>query len=347
MATDTESSSCYEDKILDCEYDYRILIIGVTGAGKSTACNFFLDKEAFKAKKGAISITTKSEAHGGDILGKKVLFIDTPGFSDAYQSNEERINDLAKALLFARNGVHALGICFDGSRRYNEACEKTIEQLSQLGTFWPHAFILYTHAARMGKTEDERLGQIKQCIQQERCPKGLKDLLERVENRVITVESKNKDETYRVKYRDEKCEELLRLVNKIHDNNCRRLYDNEMFKVAKKNYDEVVQEKKKQKVNLQEVQKQLKEYIEKCDDMKVSLDNQSAEILQRQRAEVKRLQTLEADLQEKIRQSTYQQSIQGTKTDIKKNKFEEFVDFAIGAVCTAATTYVASHCSVM
>ena len=48
MASSNEDDRGPEDEILNCHY--RIMIIGVTGAGKSTACNFFLIGKHLKLK---------------------------------------------------------------------------------------------------------------------------------------------------------------------------------------------------------------------------------------------------------------------------------------------------------
>ena len=108
---------------LTTDNDYSIMVIGVTGSGKSTACNFFLNQKVFNTKGGAVSVTAKSDAHSGTVLGKRVLFVDTPGFSDAYESEEQRMTDLGRALYFAQAGVHAIVICFNGTARFDLATE--------------------------------------------------------------------------------------------------------------------------------------------------------------------------------------------------------------------------------
>lgn len=302
------------EKFLNC--DYRIMILGVTGAGKSTVCNFFLGEEAFAAEMGQISITTKSQAQSGNVSGQKVLFIDTPGFSDAYQSNEERVNDLGVALHFAQNGIHSLGICFDGGSRYDIAAEKAVKKLSSLGTFWPHAFILYTHAEDMGDTEDERREVVHQWLKEERCAESLKDLFKNVSHRFLTVESRSDDK----KYHEQKCKELLELVNEIYEKNSRILYTNEMFKMAKQEYDKAVQEKKKQKEEIMKTQKDLNDYKEKLKELEqLSKHNQAmAQEIQKQNAEIERLMQKNSELQAKYNQSVHQTAICNTTGRVKK-----------------------------
>ena len=189
------------------------------------------------------------------MLGKRVLFVDTPGFSDAYESEEQRMTDLGRALYFAQAGVHAIVICFNGTARFDLATESVVNALDQLGTFWPHAFILYSHADDMGSTEDEQKQQIYQWIDNPRCPERLKWLLQQVQCRFMTVESRMRgnDQTYH----QQKCKELLNLVEQVYTLNSRQLYTNKLFKWAKKKHNQARREKKRQEEELKNVKKVL------------------------------------------------------------------------------------------
>ena len=63
------SFSSSDNRSIATDHDYSIMVIGVTGSGKSTACNFFLNQKVFNTKGGAVSVTTKSDAHSGTVLG--------------------------------------------------------------------------------------------------------------------------------------------------------------------------------------------------------------------------------------------------------------------------------------
>lgn len=254
------SLSSTDDWSMDTDNDYSIMVIGVTGSGKSTACNFFLNKKVFNTKGGALAVTIKSDAHSGIVLGKKILFIDTPGFSDAYESEEQRMTDLGRALYFAQAGVHAIVICFNGAARFDTATESVVDAFDQLGTFWPHAFILYSHADDMGSTESEQKQQIFEWIKDPRCPKRLKWLIEKVQYRFMTVESRMRGGDH--KYHQYKCNELVGLVEHVYTlNNC-QLYTNKLFKWAKQKYDQAKQEKQRQEEELKQCQRNLTEHQE-------------------------------------------------------------------------------------
>ena len=260
LSSNLFSLSMDDNRPMATDNDYSIMVIGVTGSGKSTACNFFLNQKVFNTKGGAVSVTTKSDAHSGTVLGKRVLFVDTPGFSDAYESEEQRMTDLGRALYFAQAGVHAIVICFNGTARFDLATEGVVNALDQLGTFWPHAFVLYSHADDMGSTESEQKQQIYQWIDNPRCPERLKWLLQQVQYRFMTVESRMRGNDHT--YHQQKCKELLDLVEQVYTSNNRQLYTNKLFKWAKEKYDQARREKKRQEEELKHCQESLREHQE-------------------------------------------------------------------------------------
>lgn len=174
------------DVDIEAEYDYTILVIGVTGAGKSTLCNFFFQREVFETGSGIVSITESTVAHAHSLHGKSILFIDTPGFSDTYESEEEHMNEMAKALVYARNGVNAIIICINGAHRFDKASSDLVNELELLGAFWPYAILAFTKASVLGKNEDQRKTQITKWIGQHRCPQKFRDLMEHTKNRYMT-----------------------------------------------------------------------------------------------------------------------------------------------------------------
>ena len=260
--TQAQQSAPFMDPDPFTSNDYSIMFIGVTGSGKSTACNFFLNQEVFNTKGRAVSVTTKSDAHSGTVLGKRVLFVDTPGFSDAYESEEQHMTDLSRALYFAQAGVHAIVIFLNGKARFDIATEGMVKVLDQFDTFWPHAFVLYSHADAMGSTESERKQQVYQWINNPRCPESLKWLLGKVQYRFMTVECQSRMRGNDHMYHQQKCKELLDLVEQVYTSNNRQLYTNKLFKWAKEKYDQVRREKKQQEEELKNCQKSLRKHQE-------------------------------------------------------------------------------------
>ena len=238
--------------------DYSILVVGVTGSGKSSACNFFIGSNVFNTAGGAIAVTAKSDAHVQNILGKKILFIDTPGFGDEFASDEVRMAELGRAILFAREGVNAIVLCMDGSRRFDSSIAQLLKEFEVLGAFWPYTFIMYTHAADMGNTEEEQRCKISQWLSHPKCPERMKWLFDKVCHRSMTVESKQFRNISG--YYQHKSRELLNMIETISVQNQHQRYTNQFFQWAKRKYDQVKQQKLEHERKLEETQKNLQSY---------------------------------------------------------------------------------------
>ena len=171
------------------------------------------------------------------------------------------MTDLGRALYFAQAGVHAIVIYFNGMARFDLATEGVVNALDQLGTFWPHAFVLYNHADDMGSTESEQKQQIYQWINNPRCSESLKWLLQQVQYHFMTVESRMRGNDHM--YHQQKCKELLNLVAQVYTSNNRQLYTNKFFKWAKEKYDQARREKSGRKRSLK-IAKRVLENIKSC-----------------------------------------------------------------------------------
>ncbi|KAL0202388.1 hypothetical protein M9458_000411 [Cirrhinus mrigala] len=81
--------------------DLRIVLLGVSGAGKSTIGNAILGGETFKERR-----TTKSEIRTGRVEDKYISIIDTPGFFSTHLTDEELQEQMMKSLTLAHPGPH-------------------------------------------------------------------------------------------------------------------------------------------------------------------------------------------------------------------------------------------------
>lgn len=209
------------------------MVTGVTGSGKSTFCNFICAEEVFRANDGLVSVTAKTGAVTKSLLGKTVRLIDTPGFCDEYETNEEHMKDLGQAIFLARSGVNAVGFVINVSGRFTKNEARTIQEMSSFKEIWPFTFIIFTNAGGLGDEEEEQKLQLQKNLASPRCPKSLHNLLECVGNRYILVESVEQSENQRAYYQ-QKVRDLLHMIYKIYDLNDHKLYTNELFVKASK-----------------------------------------------------------------------------------------------------------------
>ncbi|XP_056311623.1 GTPase IMAP family member 8-like [Danio aesculapii] len=83
------------------ETDVKILLLGASGAGKSSMGNAILGREAFKGSR-----TRESEIQRGRVEDRNISIIDTPGFFNTHLTAEELQNEMMKSLYLCYPGPH-------------------------------------------------------------------------------------------------------------------------------------------------------------------------------------------------------------------------------------------------
>ena len=250
--------------------------------GKSTAGNFFLDKDCFPTKRGFISCTEECSVCASTIVcGKRIKIIDTPGFFDGLPPTDGNFKELSRVLAFVKDGIHAVALVIRYGH-FTKACEEAIQQLQLLTGVLPFVFILITHAKKQGVTTTATAECIEQFLTSSRCAPGFRTLIELVENRVIMLEAVDH---VAENYHQQKCNELLMMVEKIYKRNGNKVYTNSMLQYASQVY-EIVKGQPKEEIqakmkslesNLQKM-KQLKQQINNTTNDKAAVEKISKEI---------------------------------------------------------------------
>ena len=223
-----ETPSSTKEKV-----DFTIVFAGITGAGKSSAGNFFLNKKVFQSEKGLLAVTHNSKPGTATIHGKTIRIIDTPGFFDGFKSPEESFRELSRALTLAKDGVHAVAFVMNYNR-YTTTCEEALKQLAPLKGMQSYLFVLLTQTEDEGVTKEATDLYVRECLSSPRCPNGLKDLIQKVDGRVIMVESKIQ---VKDNYHDKKSKELIEMVESIFKNNNNEVYTNSMLRLVAQAYE--------------------------------------------------------------------------------------------------------------
>uniref|UniRef100_A0A8C2CEX1 AIG1-type G domain-containing protein n=1 Tax=Cyprinus carpio TaxID=7962 RepID=A0A8C2CEX1_CYPCA len=124
--------------------ELRIVLLGVSGARKSSTANAILGREAFEEIR-----TRESEKQRGRVESRNISVIDTPGLYDTSISEEELKAEIEKCIYMSAPGPHAFLLVIRLDDRFTkEQKKKTLKWIQK--NFGEGAarytIILFTHA---------------------------------------------------------------------------------------------------------------------------------------------------------------------------------------------------------
>lgn len=197
--------------------DIKVLLIGKTGVGKSSLGNFLTEKSKFKAARSFAGVTGDADRESCivDIDGDQFVMhvIDTPGLADAAEEDKEGLEKICKGAELVVTGgsnanLHVLMFVISAKGRFSRDDAVIVQYFAEEGSnFWSHAILVITSATEYGETRDEQLKTFNESLNNPRCPKELKTVVDKTQNRYILVDSLHSSSAVR--------DELLIMVKQL------------------------------------------------------------------------------------------------------------------------------------
>ncbi|XP_052029635.1 GTPase IMAP family member 4 [Apodemus sylvaticus] len=242
----------------------RIVLLGKTGAGKSSTGNSIIGEKVFHSGICAKSITKVCEKRVSTWDGKELVVVDTPGIFDTEVPDADTQKEITRYVALTSPGPHALLLVIPLGRYTVEEHRATQKLLRMFGTKARRFMILLL--TRKDDLEDTDISEYL-----ETAPEVLREVIREFQNRYCLFNNRASGAE-----QEEQKTQLLTLIQSMVRENGGRCFTNKMYESA----EDVIQKQtwKKQEFYRQELERERArikgEYEEEIRDLKDQLERE-------------------------------------------------------------------------